>query len=54
METLKALGFNVENKTPEECFSLLIEEYILLCQEIEKSNEEQFKKEIQRLLKPNN
>ena len=54
ISTLKTLGFDTENKSFEKCFELLIEEHIRICMEIEVTNKEFFRKELNRILKPTN
>jgi len=54
LDTLKTLGFNTEGKSFEYCFELLIQEHIRVLMEVEVSNKEFFRKELNRVLKPTN
>ena len=52
--TMEVLGLEVVNLTYEECVEQLISKYITLSMEIKKDSYSYFKRELDRVLQPNN
>ena len=55
LQVMETIGFNTEGKSFERCVDLLLQEHIRILQEIEGTNKDTFKREINRLIsKPTN
>lgn len=54
MSLMEVLGLEIINLTYEEAVEQLIAKYITLSMEIKKDNYDSFKKELDRVLQPNN
>lgn len=52
--TMEVLGLEVVNLTYEECVEQLISKYITLSMEIKQDSQDSFRKELNRVLQPNN
>lgn len=54
LRMIEQMGFQVQGREYEDIIMDLIEEHIKLMWEIEVNNEEQFRREVKRLLLPTN
>jgi len=54
LNTMQSLGINTKSLLYDECVSILLDKYIEVSMSLEYNAEEVFRKELERIQKPNN